>query len=180
MLIININLNRTSVYPNIQPWPVIRRGTKNKGKFIMTSFVHIEYPAQHPGVVRAQNAAKAFVTMVREFDGARGAAALMLAALVSALLVVANQVIETWTDGHLLAAWIVLWIVAFAAMALLAKPIRRLAVSLRDSIAAWSASHKQQVEDDKLWELALNDARVMADIGRAMTVGGRRSVIGMY
>lgn len=146
----------------------------------MTSFVHIEYPTQHPGVVRAENAAKAFNHLVHGFDGARGAAALMLAALVSALLVVANQVIDTWTDGHLLAAWIVLWTVAFAALALLAKPIRRLAVSLRDTMAVWSANHKQKVEDDKLWELALSDARVMADIGRAMTAGGRRSVIGMY
>ncbi|MDP3135249.1 MAG: hypothetical protein Q8N17_02815 [Burkholderiaceae bacterium] len=146
----------------------------------MTSFVHIEYPAQHPGVVRAENAAKAFAKIIHEFDGARGAAALMLAALVSALLVVANQVIDTWTDGHLMVAWIVLWIVAFAALALLAKPIRRLSVSMRDSMTAWRASHKEKVEDDKLWELALTDARVMADIGRAMTVGGRRSVIGMY
>ncbi|MDO8278577.1 MAG: hypothetical protein Q8K31_05460 [Burkholderiaceae bacterium] len=146
----------------------------------MTSFVHIEYPTQHPGVVRAENVAKAFTKMVRGFDSARGAAALMLAALVSALLVVANQVVDTWTDGHLLAAWMVLWIVAFAALALLAKPIRMLALSMRDSMAAWSASHKQKVEDDKLLELAHRDARVMADIGRAMTVGGRRSVIGMY
>ena len=50
---------------------------------------------------------------------------MLLAAVVSALLVVANQVIDTWTEGHLLAAWIVLWTVAFAALGLLAAPARR-------------------------------------------------------
>ena len=63
------------------------------------------------------------------FDGARGAAALLLAAIVSALLVVANQVIDTWTEGHLLAAWIVMWTVAFAALALFAARPAALAVA---------------------------------------------------
>ena len=31
-------------------------------------------------------------------------------------MVVANQVIDTWSEGHLLAAWMVLWVVAFAAL----------------------------------------------------------------
>ena len=51
--------------------------------------------------------------------------------MVSALLVVANQVIDTWTEGHLLAAWMVLWLVAFAALALLTAPARRAGVALR-------------------------------------------------
>ena len=42
---------------------------------------------------------------------------MLLAAIVAAFLVVANQVVDTWTEGHLLAAWIVLWMVAFAALA---------------------------------------------------------------
>ena len=37
-------------------------------------------------------------------------------------MVVANQVIDTWSEGHLLAAWMVLWVVAFAALALLTLP----------------------------------------------------------
>ncbi|MGV1110471.1 hypothetical protein ACTAYL_19895, partial [Xanthomonas translucens pv. undulosa] len=80
----------------------------------MTAFAHVEYPTEHPGVVRAENAAAALKSAAAHFDGARGAASLLLAAVVSALLVVANQVIDTWTEGHLLAAWMVLWLVAFA------------------------------------------------------------------
>ena len=94
----------------------------------MTAFAHVEYPTEHPGVVRAENAAAALKSAAARFDGARGAASLLLAAVVSALLVVANQVIDTWSEGHLLAAWMVLWVVAFAALALLTLPARRMAL----------------------------------------------------
>jgi hypothetical protein len=146
----------------------------------MTSFVHTEYPAQHPGVARAERAADAFKSATSAFDGARGMAALLLAAVVSALLVVANQVIDTWTDGHLLSAWIALWVLAFAAIALLASPARRAAVGLRASYQAWAAGRKQAAEDDKLWSLALTDARVMAEISRAMSSDAARDVRGDY
>ena len=72
----------------------------------MNSFVHVDQPTEHPGVVRAERAIRLVAAGVRSFDGARGAASLLLAAVVAALLVVANQVIDTWTDGHMLAAWI--------------------------------------------------------------------------
>ena len=35
--------------------------------------------------------------------------------------------------------------------------------------AAWSAARKQRAEDEKLWNLALTDARIMADLSRAMS-----------
>lgn len=93
----------------------------------MTSFAHVDYPTEHSGVVRAENAAAAIKDIAHNFDGARGAASLLLAAVVSALMVVANQVIDTWSEGHLLAAWMVLWVVAFAALALLTLPARSMA-----------------------------------------------------
>jgi hypothetical protein len=46
---------------------------------------------------------------------------MLLAAMVSALIVVADQLIDSWADGDLLAAWVVLWVVGFAAVALLAE-----------------------------------------------------------
>ena len=95
----------------------------------MTNFAHVDYPTEHLGVTRAENAAASIKDMASRFDGTRGAASLLLAAVVSALLVVANQVIDTWSEGHLLAAWMVLWLVAFAALALLTMPARRMAVA---------------------------------------------------
>jgi hypothetical protein len=135
----------------------------------MTSFVHTEFPTTHPGVERFESAMAATKGIVKNFDSGRGLATLLLAATVSALLVVANQVIEAWSDGHLLMAWIALWAVAFAALALLSGPARHFARSLRPSLAAWSAARKAQDEDRKLWELACQDARVMSDISAAMS-----------
>ena len=81
----------------------------------MTSFVHTPHSFHHAGVARAEKAAETLRDASRQFDGPRGTATLLLAAVVAALVVAANQVIDTWSDGHLLAAWIGLWTVAFAA-----------------------------------------------------------------
>ncbi len=134
----------------------------------MTSFARIDYPAQHAGVARMERAAQSLKQAAGGFDRSRGAASLLLAAIVSSLLVVANQVVDTWTEGHLLAAWIVLWTVAFAAIALLAAPARRAGrvLSLRwDNV---TATQRQARADREYWQAALLDPRVMADISRAM------------
>lgn len=138
-----------------------------------TSFVTVDHPTEHSGVVRAQRAAATLRDATR---GARNGASLLLAAIVASLLVVANQVIDTWTEGHLLAAWIVLWLVAFAALALLAAPARHAAGRLRTSLAGWRAARRQAAEDRKLWDIAMTDARVMADLSRAMSVDAARDV----
>lgn len=146
----------------------------------MTSFVHVEQPAQHPGVVRAERAAESLGQIIHGFDGARGAATLLLAAIVAALLVVTNQVVDTWTEGRLLAAWIVMWTVAFAALALLAGPARRVVNVARVAGRNWAQARRESAEDAKLWEVALTDARVMADISRAMSRDAARDVRGYY
>ena len=102
----------------------------------MTSFVHVDYPVEHPGVIRAERVIGNIQEAARRFDATRAGASMLLAAIVAALMVVANQVIDTWTEGHLLAAWIVMWAVAFAAIALFAAPARRAAR------ARWSRSPK--------------------------------------
>ena len=147
---------------------------------MMTSFAHVDYPTQHAGVVRAERAAQSLKQAVRGFDSTRASASLLLAAIVAALLVVANQVIDTWTEGHLLAAWIVMWAVAFAALALLATPAKRMAAVLRVGLKRWAAARKQAKEDDQLWQLAMTDARVMADISRAMTASASYDVKKYY
>ena len=90
--------------------------------------------------------------------------------MVSALLVVAHQVIDTWSEGHLLAAWMVLWLVAFAALALLTMPARRMAVALRASARAWAENRARAAEDERTWQVALKDPRIMAELNHAMGV----------
>lgn len=136
----------------------------------MTSFAHVDYPTEHPGVVRAENAAAAIKGAAARFDGARGAASLLLAAVVSALVVVAHQLIDTWGDGHLLAAWMVLWLVAFAGLALLSGPARRAVPALRAYGAAWAERRRRAAEDERTWEVAVRDLRVMAELQHAMGI----------
>lgn len=126
----------------------------------MSSFVHIDYSLQHPGVVRAGRA----VALLRAAWRQARHGSLLLAAVVSALLVVVDQLIDTWSDGHLLAAWVLMWAVAFGAMAFLAAPTRILAQGLVDGLRRWNAARVRAADDRRLWEMALTDRRVMADL----------------
>ena len=139
----------------------------------MTRFINPDYPTEHAGVARFTRVAERVSQTVRGFDGARGAATLLLAAIVSALLVIANEVIETWSEGHLLAAWIAMWAIGFAALALFAEPARRLGAALRTELKGWAAARREAAADEKLWQAALTDARIMADLSRAMNLSTR-------
>ena len=88
---------------------------------------------------------------------------------MAALLVVANQVVETWSEGHLLAAWIAMWAIAFASIALLATPARGMAGSLRAGLKRWNAARRQAAEDRAMWQVAQSDPRVMQDLSCALT-----------
>ncbi len=134
----------------------------------MSSFVHVTYPQQHPGVVRAERAVFLFQDTWRQ---ARHGS-LLLAAVVSALLVVVDQVIDTWSEGHLLAAWIMMWAVAFGAMALFAAPAREAARHLATAYGRWKVARIRAAEDRRLWELAQTDVRVMGDLQCAITRAG--------
>ena len=146
----------------------------------MTAFAHVDHPTEHPGVVRAERLAASLKHAASRLDGARAGASLLLAAIVAALMVVANQVVDTWTEGHLLAAWIVMWAVAFAALALLATPAKRAVAALRAASSRWAVARKQAADDEKLWSVALTDARVMADISRAMSADATRDIKAYY
>lgn len=135
----------------------------------MTSFVHPSFPTSHAGAERLESAANSVQAGIKGLDSPRTLATLLLAAVVAALLVVANQVIEAVTDGHLLMAWVALWLVAFAAIAILANPARRTARNLREGYAEWRVARQAAESDRILWESALNDSRIMAEINAAMT-----------
>jgi hypothetical protein len=130
-----------------------------------SSFVHADFPTEHAGIARLERS----VSFLRAAWRGTAQGSLALAAVVAAAVVVANEVVDTWTDGHLLAAWIVMWLVAFAALAVFATPMRSVARRVAASLAGWRARRAEAAEDRRVWELALQDARVMADISRAMS-----------
>ncbi len=131
------------------------------------SFVHIDYPTRHGAIGRFENVVGTVQSIRRGFDATRGLAAVLLAALVSALVVVADQLMETWADGHLLAAWVLLWVVGFAALALLAPTARKLSRQTMAGLDAWSRGVARRRADERLWDMARKDPRIMADLQAA-------------
>lgn len=56
----------------------------------------------------------------------------------------------------------------------------KFAQSVRKSYGAWVERRRQAAEDDKLWNLALTDARVMAELSRAMSAGAASDIRKYY
>ena len=135
----------------------------------MTSFVHIDYSRQHPGVTRVESAIDSAQQIRRTFSGKRALATLLLSAMAAAVMVAANEVMDTVAEGHLLVIWIAMWAVAFATLALFAGTARNLASRLKAGLDGWSSTLAQARADERLWAIATKDARVMSDLQAAMT-----------
>lgn len=101
-------------------------------------------------------------------DGSRTLAGMLLAGAIAALLVVADQVIDTWTDGHLLAGWVALWTVVFAVLALVAPSLRRGTAFLAGGFMNQVSSMRLAREESRMWEMASHDPRVVEEIRAAM------------
>jgi hypothetical protein len=99
--------------------------------------------------------------------GARSLSALLLAAVVAAMVVLADQLVSTWADGHLMLAWVMLWVVVFAVLALFADTARSLARRMIGSLDAWSKSLAEARAEARIWEVARSDPRIMAELRQA-------------
>ena len=135
----------------------------------MTSFVHLEYSTKHPGVARVESAIDAAQHMRRGFSSTRGLATLLLSAIAAAVMVVAYQVMDSVTEGHLLVMWIAMWVAAFAALAFFAGTARHLAARMKAGLDGWSREVARSRADERLWATAQSDSRIMADLQCAMT-----------
>ncbi|TAL80735.1 MAG: hypothetical protein EPN62_20025 [Candidimonas sp.] len=133
----------------------------------MISYVHAAYPAQQYDVAPIESAAKAARQPRGSMGNRKGLAALLLSAVVAALLVAANQLIDTWSDNHLLAAWIVMWAIGLAALGLLAGTARELAAGLATGFNTWSQRVARAHADAHFIETARHDPRIMAELQAA-------------
>lgn len=101
------------------------------------------------------------------FDGTRGLAALMLAAVVSALVVLADQLISSWTDEHLFLGWLALWLVILASTALFAAPARQLARRAVPALQGWAQAMAEARAEQRMWDAARHDPRLIDDLMQA-------------
>ncbi len=135
----------------------------------MTSFVHLDYSTQHPGVARVETALDTAQHVRRSFSGSRGLSTLLLSAMAAAVMVVAYQVMDTVAEGHMLVVWMALWATAFVVLAVFAGSARTLSCSILRGLDNWSARAAQTRADQRLWAMAQSDSRVMNDLQSAMT-----------
>lgn len=105
----------------------------------------------------------------RNTDGARSLSALLLAAVVAAMVILADRLVSTWADGHLLLAWVFLWVVVFAGLALFADSARRVARRGIVVLDSWSQSMAEARAETRLWEMAKHDPRLMSELTLART-----------
>ncbi len=98
------------------------------------------------------------------FAGTRGLAGLLLAAVVAGMVVLADQLISTWADEHLFLAWVLLWVVVFAGLALFAGAARTLARRAGVYLDSWSQSMAEARAEMRMWEMARNDPRLMSEL----------------
>ena len=123
----------------------------------MTTILSSSYFASAPAVLSATKA-----------EGSRTLAGMLLAAVLSALLVVADQLIDMWVDGHLLVGWVALWTVVFAAMALLAPPLRKVSAAASSVIMGWVRAAQERRLGEEMWEHARHDHRIMDELRHAV------------
>lgn len=139
----------------------------------MTSFTNPGYPDKHNGVERLENAAMAVGQVASQFKGAKGLVALLLASVISAMVVVADQIVSSWTDGHLLMAWVALWVMVLAALALFAEASRGCTAGAIAALEAWSQAAQERAADERIWAVAQADPRLTADLQAARLRAGR-------
>ncbi|MCG2594512.1 hypothetical protein LZ009_17180 [Ramlibacter sp. XY19] len=67
-----------------------------------------------------------------------------------------------------------------ATLAFIGAPLRRAAAKVGAVLEKQADARRARREDERLWNVALTDARVMADLSRAMSRDAARDVRGYY
>jgi len=161
--ITNIKLNRIRVNPSIAA--LIERSLLQEVS-MNHSFVHVEYNTEHPGVARIEGVVAGIKSLRANYGGL---ARVLLAGMAAALLLLAERLMNDWAESHGLVAWLVLWAVAFAALALLGPTARSLANRLGTALDGWARRRARRQAEERLWALAQKDPRVMAELQAART-----------
>jgi hypothetical protein len=80
------------------------------------------------------------------------------------MVVIADQLMDSWAETHAVAAWVALWAVAAVAISLLRGVTRSLAQNLMAGLDAWSAHVARRRADERIWAMAQSDPRMMSEL----------------
>ncbi len=157
-----IKLNNTSENPMIQPMVLlfwIAKENKTESREHKMNTTTSSVLGTMPTVAAATAAPR---------SSSKTLANLLLAAGVAALVVGVDQMIDSWAESHVVAAWLALWAVAVLAIVVLRGLTRHLAQNLMTGLDAWSAHVARSRADERLWSMAQSDPRLMSDLQVAM------------
>jgi len=133
------------------------------------SFVRVEQPTQHPGVARAE----AVVSQLRHargrLNGARGLAAVLLAAVVAAILVVVDRMVANLQDGEMLAVWAIVSALFFVAVSVGVNALLPLSARITEAWEQASVRRANARADAQFMAYAAFDPRVMHELQAAVT-----------
>lgn len=120
----------------------------------MTAIVSSHPAAEHEGLNRVSNGL-GFIT--NHIHNSR----LVYAGVLAATVVLANALIEPSGLG----AWLALWAIVFAVAALMTPSSK----NRPGVIEQWLQTQRDARANEQMWQLAINDHRVMADLLAAQT-----------
>jgi len=135
----------------------------------MTRFINTPHPDHHHGADRMEALMDVAQQVPHNVSGKRGVALLVGSALAAAVAAVSYEVMDSADESHLLMIWMALWIVLFAGLAFFAGALRTAGQRFRSSLDDWSRSVAEAHADQRLWAVARQDSRVMADLQCAMS-----------
>jgi hypothetical protein len=155
-------------WQNIREFPIFTQGAHARFLHLqentMSSCTQIEESPTHAGVLRAGSILHRLAALRHGFDGGRGLAVMLLAAIVAPMLVVADRIMSYNEEGGLLVAWVALWLVAFVGLALFAGTARRLTLRAWASLREGAERRAAARLDDELLSVARHDARVLGEL----------------
>ena len=134
----------------------------------MTSFVQSEFPRVHGGANRFAGALERAHTALARVRSPAGMASVLVAGGLAAVIVVAEQVVSAWTDGHLLVAWIAMWVIVFSLLALYSDAIRSWPAQWQSHLQARRQAARIRAADERTWSAAMADPRLMAELDNAL------------
>lgn len=134
----------------------------------MTSFVQPEFPRVHGGAVRFAGALERVQSTLAHLRSPAGMAGALVAGGLAAVIVVAEQVVSAWADGHLLAAWIAMWAIVFGLLAAFSDAIRAWPVRWQAHLQARREAAAARAADERTWAAAVADPRLMAELDCAL------------
>lgn len=134
----------------------------------MSDTIHNEYLVPRPGPRDPAIAAPSPARRSTMAGLARGLSSAMLATVLSVLIVVADRLVDAWSQGSLALAVLVLWLVVFVGLALFARATAYLALNISRGVYAWSERTANEHADRELMHLSRHDPRAIDDVDAAL------------